>query len=318
MIYNSRVIKEKNPLVSVIVTNYNYEFFVSEAIDSILSQTYSNIEILIIDDGSTDGSVPIIEKYAHSHENIKFISQKNKGVVYARNLGLEKSSGEFFVFIDADDTVPETFIQNMLSTMLSENADVVFCDLKLLDKMDGVIEIEAQSIEGFIHFIPTPICQLVRKSIVKNIRFDEKLNGLAHEDNDFFFGLFLNGAKFVKSDTHYNYRIHGNGRSPALNTQKHYKARLYILEKYKNSHKLLNNALIDTLIYKDAEIKKWHEVADERYHLIKEKDVEISKVNDEHNKRYSDLVNSFRYKAGSFVTLPFYGLKKILKNKRKK
>jgi glycosyltransferase involved in cell wall biosynthesis len=89
-----------NSLVSVIIPNYNYAHFLREAIDSVLAQTYSNIEIIVVDDGSTDGSREVIESYGNQ---IRAVFQQNKGVSAARNNGVKAGDGEYIAFLDADD-----------------------------------------------------------------------------------------------------------------------------------------------------------------------------------------------------------------------
>lgn len=321
LIYNGSKMNSSHSLISVIITNYNYGKFVAECIKSVLDQTYKNIEVIIIDDGSTDNSVEIIEKCSNKDSRVKLITQKNKGVVFTRNKGLKESSGDFFVFIDADDTIPRDFVEKMVETAQTTDADVVYCDLKLSDRMSGVIEVEAQSIENFKNFLPTPICQLVRKKSVGSVTFDENLSGIAHEDNDFFFNLFLSGAKFAKANTHYNYRIHGEGRSPEIDTEKHYRAALYMLEKYKNRHDGLKNGLIDILIDKDHEYKKWHDVAEDRYRLIHDRDIYIRDLESKielQTKGIEAIVSSLPYKVAKKIANMAKYPKKIMTKLRKK
>ena len=88
------------PSVSVIIPSYNAERWIKSTIDSVLAQTYSNIEIIVVDDGSTDESVSVISK---NYPEIKLITQKNQGVAAARNKGIENASSEWIAFLDADD-----------------------------------------------------------------------------------------------------------------------------------------------------------------------------------------------------------------------
>ena len=307
---------KKAPLVSVIITNYNYAQYVGEAIESVLNQTYKNLEIIVIDDGSTDDSDKIIGEYAKNNKNIRYIKQKNQGVVYVRNKGIRDAKGDFFIFIDADDTIPKNFIEKMYETLKQKKADVTYCDLKLSGKLSGKIEVKAQSIDNFLEFKPTPICQLVKVSIAKNVEFDKNLNHLAHEDNDFFFRLYLNGAKFAKAKTYYNYRIHGAGRSPGVDTKEHYEARIYLYDKYKDSHPKLKNPLVDVLLKKDEEIKKWHKVADERFDLINGQE-KIIKENDaiikQKDQQMFSILSSKQYKIGRIIASPVSVAKSLLR-----
>lgn len=97
------------PLISIIVPVYNVEFFLAKCLDSLINQTYSNIEIICINDGSTDSSLEILQQYKKQSSKIKIISTDNRGLASARNLGLNNASGDFLTFVDSDDWLdPET------------------------------------------------------------------------------------------------------------------------------------------------------------------------------------------------------------------
>jgi teichuronic acid biosynthesis glycosyltransferase TuaG len=117
-----------NPLVSVIMPVYNAEEYVSDAIQSVINQNYENWELLIIDDGSTDNSLGVINKFKDSR--IKIFSQENKGVSAARNVALEKMSGVYFCFLDADDVYTYTSLSNRLEIFLKGD-DIHFVDGKV-------------------------------------------------------------------------------------------------------------------------------------------------------------------------------------------
>src|SRR5687768_8169523 len=106
------------PLISVIIPNYNYGIYLGQAIDSVLKQTYSKVEIIVVDDGSTDNSQDILIKYK---EKITFIKQANKGVGAARNTGVKNSSGEFVSFLDSDDIWLPTKLERQLEVMLADD-----------------------------------------------------------------------------------------------------------------------------------------------------------------------------------------------------
>ena len=115
-------------LVSVIVPVYNGEKYLRKCIESIINQTYANIEIILINDGSTDNSGVMCDSYAHSDNRIRVIHTQNNGPAAARNIGIENSKGEFVFFVDADD-----FIENNALNLLVENynqykADIIVGD----------------------------------------------------------------------------------------------------------------------------------------------------------------------------------------------
>jgi len=115
------------PLVSVIIPVYNVAKFLRESLDSAVNQTYKNLEIILVDDGSTDGSEIICDEYAGLDSRIKVIHQKNKGLSEARNTGLDIMTGSIVSFLDSDDVFYPDNIRRMVETMLTTNADVVTC-----------------------------------------------------------------------------------------------------------------------------------------------------------------------------------------------
>lgn len=117
-------------LVSVILPVYNGERYLKECIDSILASTYQNLEIILIDDGSTDRSGPICDEYAERDSRIKVIHQENRGLICARNCGLSVSNGTYIAFVDADDLVSPAFYEEMVSAIEAEHADLVACEYR--------------------------------------------------------------------------------------------------------------------------------------------------------------------------------------------
>lgn len=114
------------PLISVILPVYNGEEFISEAVGSVVSQTYRNFELLIVDDGSTDRTATIIESFAASDSRIKILTQKNGGVSAARNAGIEIARGDYLTFIDADDALSPDFLHRCIAE--SNGADIIAAD----------------------------------------------------------------------------------------------------------------------------------------------------------------------------------------------
>ncbi len=116
-----------NPLVSIIVPVYNVEPYLDEALESVIHQTYHNLEVLVIDDGSTDGSGTICDDFARRDERIRVIHQDNRGISSARNVGLDQMRGDVVAFLDPDDVYQIVFIEKLMNVMIKENADVVLC-----------------------------------------------------------------------------------------------------------------------------------------------------------------------------------------------
>ncbi|NOU87842.1 glycosyltransferase [Paenibacillus sp. LMG 31460] len=118
------------PKVSVIVPVYNCEKFISKCLDSIIHQTYSNLEIVIVNDGSTDRSEEIVNEFMEKDARIVYYYQDNSGPSDARNHGINKSTGEYLAFIDSDDTVDRYYIEYLISRMLTTGVDLVCCGYK--------------------------------------------------------------------------------------------------------------------------------------------------------------------------------------------
>jgi glycosyltransferase involved in cell wall biosynthesis len=118
----------KNELISIIVPVYQVKEYVEECINSLLNQTYSDIEILLIDDGSTDGSGEICDRYAEKDRRVKVIHQANKGLSAARNKGLDNAKGQYIAFVDSDDIVKASYIEVLYSLMAAYSADIAVCD----------------------------------------------------------------------------------------------------------------------------------------------------------------------------------------------
>lgn len=114
-------------LLSVIVPVYNAGEWVGETLDSLLGQTYQNLEVLCVDDGSSDNSAEIIRKYQNRDSRIRLIEKENGGVSSARNLGIEEAKGEYIAFLDADDYVELSAYKTMIDLLEKEQSDITFC-----------------------------------------------------------------------------------------------------------------------------------------------------------------------------------------------
>ena len=114
--------------VSIIIPIYNVEQYLSECINSVLNQTYKNIEIILVNDGSPDNSDIICKNFAKKYSNIKYIFQENQGVSVARNNGLQYATGDFIYFLDADDTINNVFIESCVNTAKLNESDIVYIE----------------------------------------------------------------------------------------------------------------------------------------------------------------------------------------------
>lgn len=229
----------KTPLVSIVITCYNYADYVAEAIESALGQKYKNREIIVINDGSTDGSKSIIEKYK---EKVMVVSRANKGIVYTRNEGLDRASGKYILFLDADNTLTENYVKQLVAYAEHNNADVVYTDMQRFGESTSLSNFPDYDIELLKTFNYIDINSLIKLTTVEKRRFDDRFEKLTHEDWDFFLGLALSGAKFVKlHEVTFNYRVHKLGISrnvsKASDRKKYLEMVNYIFTKYAGKYK---------------------------------------------------------------------------------
>lgn len=113
--------------VSVIVPVFNVKDYVSEALESVLSQSYTNLEVIVVDDGSTDGSGELCDDFASRDPRVRVFHQKNSGISTARNTGLENAHGDLIAFLDPDDAFCEDMIETLLKVMLKDQSDIAMC-----------------------------------------------------------------------------------------------------------------------------------------------------------------------------------------------
>lgn len=114
-------------MVSIIIPVYNAEKYLHRCVDSVLKQTYQNLEILLIDDGSKDGSGAICDEYAAQDCRVRVIHKENTGVSDTRNVGLDEAKGDYILFIDSDDYIEDVMVERLLCRALKDNSDIVMC-----------------------------------------------------------------------------------------------------------------------------------------------------------------------------------------------
>lgn len=130
------------PKVSVIIPVYNVEKFLQRCLDSVVSQTLSDIEIICVDDGSTDNSASVLADFAKKDQRIKVINQKNQGVSVARNNGIKQANGEYIGFVDSDDYIEPDFYEKLYQEAKKENADVALTSIQYEKKEKSYILLE--------------------------------------------------------------------------------------------------------------------------------------------------------------------------------
>lgn len=211
-------------MISFIVPIYNAEKLLSRCIDSILAQTYHDWELLLIDDGSHDGSEVICDEYAQNDARIKVFHKSNGGVSSARNYGLDVASGDYICFVDADDTIDKNYLHDLIT---NADADLVMCGFRsslgvhYLPKAEYISEDSLRDRASEIvrsKAIYVPWIKLLKRSIIEEhqLRFDTKLR--LGEDTTFVY-LYLSFCKSVRfvSNESYNYEgVFGGGKKYVL------------------------------------------------------------------------------------------------------
>lgn len=206
----------KAALLSVIIPVYNVEPYLEQCLDSVVNQTYKNLEIICINDGSTDNSLKILEKYQKKDSRIKLINQKNKGLSEARNAGLDVAKGEYIAFVDSDDYLELNAYEEAMNVVLQDKTiDLVEFKINTFAENDGQININrARGISRYYEnmFLTKQHAIVVWNKVFKaeiinktNMRF---IPNLIHEDNFFTnaYLLFKEKSFFINS-LFYNYRI---------------------------------------------------------------------------------------------------------------
>lgn len=191
------------PKVSVIVPVYNVEKYLERCINSLLNQTLQDIEIIIVDDGSTDSSKIIIEKYLNLHrEKIKYYYKENGGLSSARNYGIPYARGEYIAFLDSDDYIESTMYEEMYNIAKKENSDMVECDFiwEYPDKQKyDCGQIYNDKKEALEKARVVAWNKLIKREILEKEKIEFPF-GLRYEDVEFFYKLVpsLNKISFVK------------------------------------------------------------------------------------------------------------------------
>lgn len=128
---------KKNVPISIIIPVYNVFDWLDECLESVVNQTFSDFEVLLINDGSTDGSDKKCEEWEEKDSRIRYISKKNEGLSLTRNLGLREATGEYIIFIDSDDWLDLEYIEKLYTTACNTGADIVECDFWRYDDTTG-------------------------------------------------------------------------------------------------------------------------------------------------------------------------------------
>lgn len=195
-----------NPAISIIVPVFNVEAYLEDCIESILDQKFSDFELILVNDGSTDESGSICDNYAKNDKRVKVVHKSNGGVSSARNTGINVAQGNYIGFVDSDDRIKENMYKRLYQLCLDTESDIAICKLgreiegKIINKSEGSVIKELDNIQAmkqlFIgNLYRFSLCnKLFKKKCFDEIQFPE---GRIHEDLSTTYRLFANADKTV-------------------------------------------------------------------------------------------------------------------------
>lgn len=285
-----------NKLISIIVPVFNVEKYIEKCLKSLINQTYKNIEVIIIDDGSTDSSGIICDKYSKYDKRIKVIHRKNEGVSTARNEGMKQAKGDYIFFIDSDDYLDFDVIDKMVEEL--ENADIIKISHKLIKdnkEIRRILNVGIFSKEEYIEKVLTGNIgghswgYLLSRDIVNEVYFDK--NTSCMEDTLFIVNCILKVDKIKCIDTSfYNHIINENGITASANRiEKNINDYMYSLNEIE---KILKKININNYYKKDILEKRFKLIESELAKCSNKKDIVKIFNNDTLNKNLINIYES--------------------------
>ena len=209
-----------NELISIIVPVYNVEQYLEKCVNSIINQTYENLEIILVNDGATDSSGELCDKLATIDSRIKVYHKENGGLSDARNYGVERSTGEYIGFVDSDDYIDVEMYEKLYEAIKKENADVAECNLKIVypnrkelftEKKYYQICTKQEYLEEYLKIekvFGSACVRLIKSKIAKKLNFPV---GKLYEDTYYGYGLINVADSYVIMDApYYSYLMREN------------------------------------------------------------------------------------------------------------
>jgi len=311
--------KKKMPLVSIIIPVYNVEEYIEECINSVLKQTYNNIEVIVIDDGSTDSSLDIVKEYSDKNLFV-YEHTSNKGQAAARNLGIELSKGEYILFVDADDLIRKDAVEILINETLKYDVSIIrFNAISFYDQTDedfiegaynstkylseSIIYNQKNMKDFYLSYTASPVLYIVKRAFLlqNNIRFFE---GIIHEDELFTSVLYLHisSAKYVDQNL-YKRRYRKDSTTMDKSEQqlkKSFSSYVRIIKEYQQllANESLNNVKKDFIKFRINSIM--YSLCD--FSIDEEfKSMELSKINK--NKWYYSRFGKAYYRSQKLLLL---------------
>jgi len=301
-------------LISIIIPIYNAEKYLKDCLNTVINQTYKNIEIILINDGSTDNSINIIKEYQQKDNRIVVIDRKNKGVLYSRVEGLKIAKGKYVTYIDSDDWVEKNIIEILYNKINKYNADVIKCQFSNNEEniTNGNFNIKQELFikkENFepaffdMFFVNMNIhnvwCQMFKRELIYSNIENIDTNISMGDDLEINIQLYknINSILFIPNVL-YHYRYNDNGITKTFNTESIKRKIIDITKSYYHAYESIEFFNIkDKIKYKQGVLKK---------------------LLDEVNNYQIDLIGSLKSKKESIEYLKWYyfeyeDTKKIIK-----
>ncbi len=236
------------PLISVVVPIYNVEKYIHKCVNSIINQTYKNLEIILVDDGSPDNCPKICAEYEKKDSRIKVVHKENGGLSDARNAGMKIATGEYISFIDSDDYISKDFIEILYSNLTDENSDIIECDIIRFNENEepiisnGDFDCKSYDTETSLsmliaekEFHQYVWNKLYKRSVIQDIYFEK---GKLNEDEFWTYQIFGNAKTISKLDKPMYFYLQ---RSGSIMGNSYNIRRLDALEAKSNRQKYIDN-----------------------------------------------------------------------------
>ncbi len=289
--------------VSVIVPVYNAEKYLKKCLESIINQTYLNIEIVLVDDGSTDNSLKICNDYKKNDRRIKVIHQSNKGVSTARNVGLDNATGAYISFVDSDDYIENDMIEKMTNEAIKNNLDIIICNLhfenenyeeiKEFNHNDYFIKRKNYPIELYKNIsIQGYSCnKIFKRNIIVNNNIRFKREYMVLEDDLFNYDIFYYNKelkiKYINNKFYHYVQLNTGASKSAFNLKK-----LSYLDVREKEINILNNENIISDHLKADYITVFIRMK----HLAKKNKTYSKEIFDKYIKNYREYKKSLVFK----------------------
>ena len=317
-------------LISVIVPVYNVEKYLNQCIESLVKQTYQTIEIILVDDGSTDSSGELCKKWASKDTRIQVVHTENRGLSAARNVGIKKAKGEYLYFIDSDDWVECDILEILLKNMKAYSSDLSSCGMKkdygdkeLEMKQDGKC-VKVTQKQMFHEMLCNEYVygyvwnKLFKMALAEGLWFDEEL--FSQEDMDFTMRYLIRCKSGVYTESEY---YHYRQRNTSMTGEVGYSPRkLSIAEVYKRAITIYSRYCLDDVYIVERNYLKVNINIIGRMRVSKYRNVQIEKnlrnsISQYYKKVLMEKKNSMGTKLNIIITYCFPGIMLKIKQKIK-